>query len=336
MVKTSFRIKQKMNLGSTRTETRTRLLQRVLCSTFLCAQIGLLCGFTTPVAAQSSEEKAQVVESETYKQIVYRPLEEAITRGVRERKNTIIVFGAEWCSWCKKMESSTLTDPQVLALAGSYMWTKVDIDKQTRIASFFEIRGVPVTAVVNARGEVLTVISGYMPVSSMVTLLEKYKNDPFAKSEMEKRIDQIVGVMRDLDNSLPDKEFDVAVVKLVEVLAGMDMLGRKAMVIQVKSAGDRVLPALVKLLESKRLATRAAAVDLLKDMTRADIAFDPFAEQDVRAAQIEGWKKYLQDKQMRLSDVDFETVEKEIDRVDEQKKKEAEEAKKPKAPAAPI
>ena len=58
------------------------------------------------------------------------------------------------------------------------------------------------------------------------------------------------------------------------------------MVLQVKHAEQRVLPVFVRLLKSQRLATRAAAIDLLKNMTREDIAF---TDESMRIEQIYSW-----------------------------------------------
>jgi hypothetical protein len=54
--------------------------------------------------------------------------------------------------------------------------------------------------------------------------------------------------------------------------------------------GAAVRPHLVELLASNKLATRAAAYEVLKKVTKDRHPFDPFAPVDVREEQRQAWK----------------------------------------------
>jgi thiol:disulfide interchange protein len=69
---------------------------------------------------------------------------EGIARGKSEGKIIYINFYAVWCGPCKYMEKTTFSNPAViLYLNKHFISIKVDIDKETEIASMFRVKGVP-------------------------------------------------------------------------------------------------------------------------------------------------------------------------------------------------
>ncbi|HEX4072709.1 MAG TPA: hypothetical protein VHX68_16120, partial [Planctomycetaceae bacterium] len=43
----------------------------------------------------------------------HRSIEEA-RKSAKVERPTVLLFGATWCTWCRKMETDTLTDPKVM------------------------------------------------------------------------------------------------------------------------------------------------------------------------------------------------------------------------------
>ena len=72
----------------------------------------------------------------------HRSIEEA-RKAAKVERPTVILFGATWCTWCRKMETDTLTDPKVMQAAGQFLWVKIDVDKDQELAARYGVDGVP-------------------------------------------------------------------------------------------------------------------------------------------------------------------------------------------------
>lgn len=71
-----------------------------------------LIGFTANTAIAQSKAKSQAAKAEA---IEWLTIEEAVKRMEKEPRKIVIDVYTDWCSWCKKMDQSTFTDPQVAA-----------------------------------------------------------------------------------------------------------------------------------------------------------------------------------------------------------------------------
>jgi FKBP-type peptidyl-prolyl cis-trans isomerase 2 len=93
-----------------------------------------------------------------------------------KKKPAVLVLYAEWCQYCKKLESTTLVDPRIRMMKNDFVWIKVDSDKQKEIKALYEQKGFPLTVLLDANGEVLEKISGYRPAGEFQTVLKKALN----------------------------------------------------------------------------------------------------------------------------------------------------------------
>ena len=72
-----------------------------------------------------------------------------------------IVFRADWCHWCKKLEEETLVDSNVKSMMMNYVFLTVDTDKDSSTARKFGVSGLPSYVITNASGEKLKSGSGF-------------------------------------------------------------------------------------------------------------------------------------------------------------------------------
>ena len=83
-------------------------------------------------------------------------------------KPILVVFGAEWCGYCKKMERTTLAHPQTVALINErFVPVHLDLTDQKnptaekRVAGILKVEKLPTSVVLTSDADLLGRISGY-------------------------------------------------------------------------------------------------------------------------------------------------------------------------------
>lgn len=70
---------------------------------------------------------------------------------------------AVWCHWCREMEETSYTDPEVVKLASElFVPIRVDVDRRPDISERYNFGGFPTTAILTPDGETITG-GTYMP-----------------------------------------------------------------------------------------------------------------------------------------------------------------------------
>lgn len=77
-----------------------------------------------------------------------------------QNREMLLIFGADWCSWCKKLET-TLASSQVIKATSKYIVYRVNVDKEKSVASKFNVSGLPCYCIVDANERVVKTGSGY-------------------------------------------------------------------------------------------------------------------------------------------------------------------------------
>jgi thioredoxin-like negative regulator of GroEL len=240
----------------------------------------ILPGLTALLALWLAARSAPAIEFAT-------SLETARTQG-DAAKPVVVTFSAPWCGWCRKMSTTTFPDPQVAAVADQYLWVKLDADEEPALAARFRVHGLPHTLLLDADDRVLGSQPGYMTPAALVQFLEESLKNP-------QPLDGVPQPLLDALADLGKAEDPAASVKAaVELMAKQDAEGRLEVADAIATAGTQATPHLVGLLSDERLAVRAAAGYTLQKVTRADLAFDPFAAAEVREKQVASWIAWAQ------------------------------------------
>ncbi|MBL8851808.1 MAG: thioredoxin family protein [Planctomycetaceae bacterium] len=95
---------------------------------------------------------------------------------VRDNKPLLIVFGAEWCHFCKKLEEETLAHPALARyINDTYVPVHLDFDKDDRVRDILQVERLPCTILLTKDAEILDRFEGYMPPADIYKKLAAAK-----------------------------------------------------------------------------------------------------------------------------------------------------------------
>jgi thioredoxin-like negative regulator of GroEL len=89
-------------------------------------------------------------------------LKEARKIAVAENKPILVVFGAEWCTYCKKLEKQTINNPSIAKFINeNFVPVHLDFDKEPKVGQILEVQSLPCTVILSPDAELLGRINGY-------------------------------------------------------------------------------------------------------------------------------------------------------------------------------
>lgn len=90
-------------------------------------------------------------------------LNEAHQDAVLENKPMLIVFDADWCKYCDKMNDKTFNDSSVSSYVNDkFIPVRLDLADNARIAEILEIERIPCTIALSPRADLLGRVVGYV------------------------------------------------------------------------------------------------------------------------------------------------------------------------------
>lgn len=95
---------------------------------------------------------------------------------VRDNKPLLLVFGADWCHFCKKLENESLAHPALANYINTtYVPVHLDFDKDERAREILKVERLPCTILVTKDAEILDRFEGYMPAAEVYRKLAAAK-----------------------------------------------------------------------------------------------------------------------------------------------------------------
>ncbi len=103
------------------------------------------------------------------KAIAWQPsLKAAHKVALEQNKPMLLVFGADWCSWCKKLEKTTLSNPQLAKyINSSFVSVHIDFDEEPKIVQILDVKSLPCTIVLSPDADLLGRYDEFMEPSPM-------------------------------------------------------------------------------------------------------------------------------------------------------------------------
>ena len=100
-------------------------------------------------------------------------LHAARAEALRTRKPILIVFGADWCGYCKKMERDTLADPATAAAINErFVPVHLDVTEREmtpakKVAQILEVKTLPTCVILSPEADLLGRVKGYQSPRKM-------------------------------------------------------------------------------------------------------------------------------------------------------------------------
>jgi thiol-disulfide isomerase/thioredoxin len=105
-------------------------------------------------------------------QLTTNSYDEATKMSAQYGMPILVVFHADWCSWCKRMEQNTLSDQRVQEIMTNYIYVRVDTNRDRSTANKFGVRQLPSYIITNSRDASLKSGSGYKDANSFARWLD--------------------------------------------------------------------------------------------------------------------------------------------------------------------
>ncbi|MGA2192512.1 MAG: thioredoxin fold domain-containing protein [Nitrospirota bacterium] len=140
-------------------------------------------------------QKAQDAEKNSVK---WYSLDEALVKAHKEGKFIMVDFYAEWCKWCKKLDSETYKDPRVVEMLNAdFVTVKIDAESsktvvyemrqmsKSELANKFDVSSYPAVWFLDSSGGKAKLLKGYLPPQDFVTYLRYIKSGNYKTTEFE-------------------------------------------------------------------------------------------------------------------------------------------------------
>ena len=131
------------------------------------------CGQPEPV----TEAPIETISNHATVEVTWeKDLPSALERARIEGKPVLVNFYADWCVWCKRLESTTFRDAKVATvLQDRVVPLSLDVDGSGRqLSNEYRVDGLPTIVVLDAGGREIGRIPGYMSPESFLATVEGF------------------------------------------------------------------------------------------------------------------------------------------------------------------
>lgn len=148
--------------------------------------------------SKSSEEergKFAVVSGEQAV-VSWHNFNEGSKLAIDRKKPVLMFFYADWCGWCRKMESEVFADPEVSRkLRDNYVSVRINTEQPAtptvqyknrtyshqEFLSMLGVQGLPTVVFMNREGGLVTKVPGYIKKQVFLPLLDYIQDECYAK-----------------------------------------------------------------------------------------------------------------------------------------------------------
>ena len=107
----------------------------------------------------------------------YLNYDEALALAAGEGRYMLIDFYTDWCRWCKYLDSVTYSEPLIVSLSKSFVFTKLNAEVDTNTARKYGVSGFPTVVITKPNGvEVDRLVGAYPPEEFLPALFDLMMN----------------------------------------------------------------------------------------------------------------------------------------------------------------
>jgi thiol-disulfide isomerase/thioredoxin len=140
-----------------------------------CGLLILVAFLITAVRQSRGDAQPMAGLSQSNSQIAwFHDLYEAHKASVATGRPMLIVFGADWCRYCRELDTKTLTNPNLAAYVSRYFIpVHLNTDHDKRVAEIFKAKPIPCTVVLSPSAVLISRTFGYEEPRPYFVELEK-------------------------------------------------------------------------------------------------------------------------------------------------------------------
>jgi len=134
---------------------------RILAAMLAIGTIGFGCG---QPGGEGSTGSHQTAASRSEKLTWASDWDNAFARAKRDNRVVMVEFYADWCGWCKRLDATTFSNPDVVSLLSSRaVAVKVDGEREGRVlAGKYGVDGYPTVVFLSPDERELGRVPGYL------------------------------------------------------------------------------------------------------------------------------------------------------------------------------
>ncbi len=130
--------------------------------------------------------------------VEWKSISQALEDAPKQNKLILLDVYTDWCGWCKRMDRDTYADSTVAAYLGSrYISSKMNPEKagsltyagteltNGQFGQALGIKSYPATAFFNDKGELLTIVPGYIGAKEFLVILKFFGEGAYLTTKWE-------------------------------------------------------------------------------------------------------------------------------------------------------
>ena len=128
---------------------------------------------TESVTENKPEETTTIIEvAEVEKEPT--TYQEAFDLSKKKKKMLLMIFKADWCYYCEKLENNTLNKSELKEDLSKFVVYKLDIDKEPEIYKKYNGEGIPAYYLINNEEKIHKQGKGYLSVEDFKAWLRSW------------------------------------------------------------------------------------------------------------------------------------------------------------------
>jgi thioredoxin-like negative regulator of GroEL len=210
------------------------------------------------------------------------------------KQPVLVFFTADWCTYCKLMERTTMTNDAVKEVVTNMTHIVVDIDAHQDLAEKYGIDGVPTFLLLSDTGTEVRRSSSFQPAPDFLRWLTNGVTEAQAAIARREAFEKQIAGIDQLLSSTNTEAYHQAALQLFTVCAERDDSIARAAADRLKKVATHDPAALVDGLVDPRLAARIQIANALRDHFGETFDFDPWAELAERSKSAQQWRAKLE------------------------------------------